>query len=93
MRAGCACPPFDTQTIDSKNGGHGAKSAFAHPTYPSRPVLRQREIGFDAFELGRFLLPSLKRKIEPKGEITMRKAFAIKFVTHDGDMQLPEALQ
>jgi hypothetical protein len=32
MRARCACPPFGAKTIDSKNGGHGAKSAFAYPT-------------------------------------------------------------
>jgi hypothetical protein len=37
MRARCACPPSGAKTIDSKNGGHGAKSAFAHPTdYPAR---------------------------------------------------------
>jgi hypothetical protein len=39
------------------------------------------------------LLPGLKRKIAPKGEITMRKDFAINFVTYDGDMQSPGALQ
>jgi hypothetical protein len=27
-----ACPPFSAKTMDSKNGGHGAKRAFAHPT-------------------------------------------------------------
>jgi hypothetical protein len=32
-------------------------------------------------------------KIEPKGEITMRKAFAINYVTHDGVMQSPGAFQ
>ena len=30
---------------------------------------------------------------EPKGEITMRKAFAINYVTHDGDTQSPGAFQ
>jgi hypothetical protein len=34
-----------------------------------------------------------KGKIEPKGEITMRKAFAINYVTHDGVMQSPGAFQ
>ena len=57
----------------------------------------------DAFELsfsepkiirhGQVLLPTLKRKIEPKGEITMRKVFAINYVTHDGVMQSPGAFQ
>jgi len=34
-----------------------------------------------------------KRNIEPKGEITMRNAFAINYVTHDGVMQSPGAFQ
>ena len=29
----------------------------------------------------------------PKGEITMRRVFAIEYVTHDGVMQSPEAVQ
>jgi hypothetical protein len=32
MRGRWACPPFTAKTFDSKDGGHGAKSAFAHPT-------------------------------------------------------------
>jgi hypothetical protein len=35
----------------------------------------------------------LIRYLEPKGEITMRKAFAINYVTHDGVMQSPGAFQ
>ena len=34
-----------------------------------------------------------KRKIEPKGQISMRKAFAINYVTHDGVMQSTGAFQ
>jgi hypothetical protein len=34
-----------------------------------------------------------KGKIEPKGEITMRKVFAINYVTHDGVMQSPGDFQ
>jgi hypothetical protein len=65
--------------------------------------MRQREIGFDAFELGfsepkiirhgQVLLPSLREKLSQKGETTMRKVFAINYVTHDGVMQTPGALQ
>jgi hypothetical protein len=65
--------------------------------------MRQREIGFDAFELGfsepkiirhgQVLPPTSKRKIDPKGEITVRKAFAINDVTHDGVMQSPGAFR
>jgi hypothetical protein len=60
-------------------------------------------MGFDAFELGfsesriirhgQVLLPTLKRKIAPKGEITVRKAFAINHATHDGIMQSPGTFQ
>jgi hypothetical protein len=41
-------------------------------------------------EMGR---QSSKRTIEPKGDITMRGAFAIKDVTHDGVEQSPGAFQ
>jgi hypothetical protein len=78
-------------------------SADNAPIVNTRHAMRQREIGFDAFELGfsepkiirhgQVLLPTLKRKIEPKGEITMRKVFAINYVTHDGVMQSPGAFQ
>jgi hypothetical protein len=78
-------------------------SADNAPIVNTRYDMRQREIGFDAFELGfseskiirhgQGLLPTLKRKIEPKGEITMRKALAINYVTHDGVMQSPGAFQ
>jgi hypothetical protein len=36
---------------------------------------------------------NLEEKNEPKGEITMRKVFAINCVTHDGVMQSPGAFQ
>src|ERR1700710_1493676 len=36
-----ACPPFSAKTFDSKNGGHGAKSAFAHPTDYSGKTLHE----------------------------------------------------
>jgi hypothetical protein len=30
-----ACPPFGAKAFDAKDGGHGAKSAFVHPTEES----------------------------------------------------------
>jgi hypothetical protein len=54
-------------------------SADNAPIVNTRHAMRQRKIGFDAFELG-FSEPkiigspaNLEEKIEPKGEITMRK--------------------
>jgi hypothetical protein len=35
----------------------------------------------------------MKRKIEPKGEITVRNALTTNYLTHDGVLQSPGAFQ
>jgi hypothetical protein len=97
--------PIDLRSIPPSQAvaDHMDNSADNAPIVNTRHAMRQREIGFDAFELGfsepkiirhgQVLPPTLKRKIEPKGEITMRKVFAINYVTHDGVMQSPGAYQ
>jgi hypothetical protein len=86
-------PPSQAVADDMDNTADNA------PIVNTRHAMRQREIGLDAFELGvwaknnRTWTGSPANLEEPKGEITMSKAFAINYGAHDGVMQSPGAFQ